>query len=190
VQQGNVTSPGHLWVLIGPSGTGKTSILRYMESTWGIDAAPKYTTRASRNTSDDEKDFIFCSQDTMPSGLLTFESYGSTFGIQLNRIADSLKSGRSHGVVLGDRITLDRLVTIFGEEKVIGVLVYCDTDELERRIRFSGRAWRWPRILEELSAFYPQLRPIRFVVDNTGDLSVTCNRVDRLIATIGKMQEA
>jgi guanylate kinase len=179
-------SSGYLWVLLGPSGTGKTSVLRYMESKWEMDTAPKYTTRPSRNTADDAKDFIFCSLDMVPSsGLLTFESYGSIFGVQLDKIALSLKRGKSHALILGDRGTLDRLSKIFGEKRVIGILIYCDSEELERRIRASGRASRWDRISEELSTFYSQLRPVRFVVDNTADLSSTFERVDWLIGAFG-----
>src|SRR5438132_468919 len=80
----------YLFVLIGPSGTGKSTILRCIAESIGAESAPKYTTRPSRHTTEDARDFIFCSREEFPTqGILAFESYGQLFGIQLEQIDNS-----------------------------------------------------------------------------------------------------
>ena len=66
-----------------------------MEKAFGAESAPKYTTRPSRRTHEDERDFIFCDPDKFPSeGVLRFRSYGHLFGIQLEPINRSLEDGK------------------------------------------------------------------------------------------------
>ena len=82
-------------LLYGPSGVGKTTLLRYLEDARGFDVAKKFTTRQHRGTVDDDRDFEFVSPETFPSAdLAVFETYGHKFGIQLRAVSTSHNSVR------------------------------------------------------------------------------------------------
>src|SRR5947209_5203622 len=124
----------YLFVLFGPSGVGKSTILRYFESRLGAESAPKYTTRPSRNTEEDAQDFIYCSSDNFPTeAILVFESYGHMFGIQLDAIAESFRKGKSHVIIVGQSDDVKKLLSIYGD-KVVVIFVFCDIPILRDRI--------------------------------------------------------
>jgi ribose 1,5-bisphosphokinase PhnN len=175
-----------LILLMGPSGVGKSSLKAYLQSTYGMDSAPKFTTRPSRLTPEDERDFIFCDLVSFPSkGILRFDSYGAVFGIQTAEIARSLQKGTNHVLVVGDCTTVGQLSELY-PGLVVTVLVYCDRDVLYSRVagKDLARIERWPRIAEEIDNFHSELRCVRFVVNNSGTLTEAFSQLDWIISLL------
>jgi guanylate kinase len=179
--------PAHLFVLMGPSGVGKSTILRYMKDTHGVESAPKYTTRPSRNTEEDVQDFIFCTQDDFPTAdILRFESYGHWFGIQLGEIGKSFERGRSHVTIVSDCRVANKLASVYANYMVT-IFVFCSSPVLESRIfrdRSSDRAARWSQIRDEVARIYDELGCVEFVINNSGPLESTFHQIDRLLARL------
>lgn len=177
------TDRAYLFVLMGPSGVGKSLILHYMERRFEVESAAKYTTRPSRDTEDDARDFIFCGPDEFPaSGVLRFDSYGHIFGIQLDEIDSSLRRGKCHAVVVGDSDVATQLAARY-LDRVVTILVYCEVSILNARLLADSsphRAGRWPRIREEIEAIYGQLGCVEFVINNSESLASTFLQVDRV----------
>lgn len=178
---------GHsrLFLLLGPSGVGKSTVRRYLERRVPADSAPKYTTRPSRGTEEDANDFIFSA--TFPaSGILRFESYGHAFGIQLDRIDASFRNSRSHVTIVGDCHVAAELVSRYGTA-VVSILVFCESSVLQARAfadPLSARPARWPQVRGEMAAIYDTLRCIQHVINNTGPLEATLGQVDLLLARL------
>lgn len=177
----------HLFMLMGPSCVGKSTILRYIKERIGADSAPKYTTRPSRGTEEDAQDFIFCDRENFPgAGILRFESYGEWFGIQLDQIANSFKNGRSHITIVGDCSVASGLSSIYNVA-LVAIFVFCDSCVLKSRV-FSDpsphRAERWPQIREEMARMYDQLGCVEFVINNSGSMENTFLQVNRLLAML------
>lgn len=173
-------------VLAGPSGTGKSSILHYMESMLGAQSTPKYTTRQSRGTPEDAHDFMFCTRDTFPTeGVLQFESYGDLFGVPLAPIDKSVHDGTLHALIIGDHVTIRELAARYGE-RMITVFVFCESKVLRERIfadPASQRVGRWALIQQELANIYDQLAGVRYVVDNSGSLEHGCQQMRDIVAS-------
>ncbi len=180
-----MNSRGYFFVLTGPSGTGKSSILHYMEQILGAQTAPKYTTRPSRHTEEDERDFIFCEPDHFPSeGVLRFPSYGHFFGIQLDAIEKSIQQGKIHVLIVGDYNAVRQLSSIY-KDKLVTIFVFCEPKILEERIfkdPSSQRSTRWSLVREELSTIYDQLDCVNFVVNNSGSLEETFSQIHRIVS--------
>jgi guanylate kinase len=179
-----MTASSYCFALLGPSGVGKSTILRYLERAIHAEAAPKYTTRPSRGTPDDNRDFIFCSADEIPTtGTLRFDSYGHVFAIQLDRIADSLARGRSHVLTVDSARTVEELQKVFSG-RLVTILVYCVSEILRARI-FSvtepHRRERWPYVALELSSIYDELGCVTFVVNNSHTEARTYQQVNRIL---------
>ena len=174
-----------LIVLFGLSGVGKTSILRMLESKHQIASFPKYTTRPSRKTADDEKDFVFDHIELWPLEDLTiFESYGHQFGVQIAKIVDRLDSGVSVATVLGDRATIEKL-----KEQVAGrmlvIFVFCEEQELMHRLEFSeagARRTRADAVKAELGSIYSQLGCVDLIVNNTKNLNHAVEKIVRALS--------
>lgn len=176
-------------VLIGASGSGKSSIKHLIQREYGAEVAPKYTTRASRGTEEDAADFIFCQKGTMPtSGILTFNSYGELFGIQLDEIEESLQRGRHHVLGVGDCSTVRSLSELY-PNRVICIFIYCAIDVLYSRIvsdASGSRSSRWTRIVEQVGEVYPVLGCVQFVIDNSGSFAETRSQVDVIMRKFSK----
>lgn len=174
----------HLFILIGPSGVGKSTLLRYLEERADAESAPKYTTRPSRGTPEDARDFIFCEPDEFPQeGVLCFESYGHLFGIQLTKIEESLRYGRSHVTAVGDCATASRLMALF-QERSVCIFVYCSLPVLRKRMladRTSRRIERYHLVRRELTRIYTQLGCVQVVIDNSHEELNTFSQIDRLL---------
>lgn len=176
----------HLFILYGPSGTGKSTLLRYLETNFNVETAPKYTNRPNRFTADDSRDFIFLEPSDFPTNLLLFKSYDYFFGIQLNQIENSFDRRNSHAIIVGDCKVVNELVKIY-ENRTIPIFVYCDKVQLKERIfrdPSHHRVERWPKINEEISNIYDQLGSARFIVNNSGNMEDTFNQIDNIINCI------
>lgn len=175
----------HLFVLLGPSGAGKTTILRYLERSRGAESAPKYTTRPCRNTCEDKQDFIFCKIEDFPSvRVLGFESYGHLFGIQLEKIQQSLERGASHVTIVGQSETVIRLISLY-PNVTVPIFVFCDLHILKKRILNDlSRAQRWPQVREEIKNIYSQLGCMEFLINNSGSKADTFAQVERLLSRL------
>lgn len=175
-----------LFILYGPSGTGKSTLLRYLETNFNVETAPKYTNRPNRFTVDDSRDFIFLEPSGFPKELLLFKSYDYFFGIQLNEIENSFNRGNSHSVIVGNCEVVNNLINIYGK-RAISIFVYCDILVLKERIfrdPSHHRIERWPMISEEISNIYRQLESARFVVNNSGNEEDTFNQIKDIISRI------
>jgi guanylate kinase len=177
-----------LVILIGPSGVGKSSVKRYLKQRLNADSAPKYTTRARRRADEDKADFIFVQKNQFPtSGVLSFQSYGEWFGIQLDAIETSLSAHRSHILIVGDRPTADFLIGRY-PDVAICILIYCEKDVLRERLRVpssDSRVQRWPRVLEEVDRIYSLLGCVHFVVNNSGAWDSTRQQLEQLLGWLG-----
>jgi guanylate kinase len=179
-----------LVVLTGPSGAGKSTILRYLVSEHGFDSAPKFTTRPSRGTADDVRDFIFCNSDTFPkSDILPFTSYGHLFGIQLGRIDDSLSRGQSHVLIVGDPAVIEPLIPRY-RANLISVYVYCDEATLRKRVfesPDSSRHTRWPSIVSEMREIYGRLGNVHHIINSSKSTADSFKQTRTLLATWGAL---
>lgn len=177
----------YLFVLMGPSGVGKSTVSLYIGETVGAEAAPKYTTRPSRNTEEDRRSFIFCGTDGFPdTGILRFESYGHLFGIQLDEIASSLKRHISHVVIVDNCRVASQLASLYRDD-MIPIFVFCQSRVLKRRVLddlSSGRAKRWPQICREISQVYDHLGCAEFIIDNSGSRQSTLRQIERLVSRL------
>ena len=177
-------SPSRLFVLVGPSGVGKSTILRHFESRFAAESSPKYTTRPSRNTEEDARDFIHCVPPDFPKdGVLAFESYGHLFGIQLNAIAESFRKDRHHVTIVGSNDTAAKLLTIFGN-RVVVIFVFCDFSVLKERIMVSAdvhRSGRWAAISDEIDHIYQELECVDFVINNSKSFEATFNQIETIV---------
>lgn len=177
-------------VLIGPSGAGKSSVKQYLVEHLGAESAPKFTTRASRGTPEDERDFIFCKGGSVPtSDVLVFESYGAVFAIQLSAIERSIARGKYHVITAGDCATVKQLSGYY-PGRVVCVLIYCSAEVLHDRLIRSGsaaRAARWPRVEEEIKEIYELLDCVHMVINNSHSFTATHEQVDRLIRMLSSV---
>jgi ribose 1,5-bisphosphokinase PhnN len=180
-----VKTSGHVFVLTGPSGTGKSSILYYMEEALGAETVPKYTTRPSRNTKEDQRDFIFCKLPDLPKqGLLRFDSYGHAFGIRLDSIESTLHRGRIHAIVVGDYGAVRQLASMY-RDQLSTIFVFCESSILKARMLkdpSSQRLDRWLLVQEEIGAIYNQLDCVNLVVDNSGSPDDTFLQVRKIVS--------
>ena len=185
------SSANYLFALLGCSGAGKTTILRYLRRSIAADAAPKFTTRPSRNTSEDIEDFIFCVDPNFPTDdIISFESYGYVFGIQRLEIDHSLKRGKSHVVVVGDASVVERLRDVYNE-KVVSIFVFCQSSVLQKRVACDpARAARWPMISAEIDRVYDQLGSVDFVVNNSNSKEKTFSQINRVCKLLGQTGRA
>lgn len=178
--------PPFLLVILGVSGSGKSTLLRYLESTYSVESAPKYTTRPER-PGDEARDFLFVSPEEMPrDGLIIFHSYNHEFGVQTRSVEDSLKQGRTHAVVVGDRETASELVRRY--RSAIVILAYCDPHTLHRRIvgdHASVRSDRWSKVEVEITHFYEQLGCVDVVIDCSGSVETAHTQIDELAHWLG-----
>lgn len=183
----------HLIILLGPSGVGKSTMLHYLENKYAVETSPKFTTRPSRNTPEDERDFIFCTDSEFPTeGILAFKSYGHLFGIDLEAIHTSFHKERSHAVIVGNCDVKRQLIKLLKTVRVIGIFVYCDLAILENRI-FSDshphRSSRWEAIRSEISHIYPDIGCVDFVIDNSKSLNNTFDQIDKIVLMLMQSQE-
>lgn len=178
---GQLTGTPKLILLLGLSGSGKTTVLRYITSHYAIDTAPKFTTRESRGTREDTEDFIFCSEGDYPAeDLITFDSYGHKFGIQRERVQYSLAVGRSHAVIVGSEEVVRQLTAEFPQSVVI--LVHATVAEIMHRIGSDpARRGRLDEIHREAAAFYDSLACVQFVVSTGEGLPATYSAIDRIM---------
>ena len=176
-------------VLTGPSGSGKSSILRFLEKSMGAQVAPKYTTRPSRGTEEDERDFIFCNEDQFPKdGVMRFPSYGHLFGIELEQIGESLRRGELHAIIVGDYAAVRQMSALYGDQLLV-ILVFCSSTVLKERIFRdvkSHRVSRWVLVQEELSGIYDNLDCVTNVVNNSGSFEHSCERVYDIVSRFGR----
>lgn len=172
-----------LLLLLGPSGVGKSTAKEYLETELGFESAPKYTTRPSRGTAEDERDFIFCRKQQFPSSdVLLFDSYGAQFGIQLARIRASFQSRRPHVIVVGNRATVDELKILF-PDSVRTVLVYAEQNVLMDRLRRGvTRLTRLASVQRELDDIYGWLGSVDFILNNSGTIEETKESLRRIIS--------
>jgi len=175
-------------LLLGVSGVGKTSVLEYLQSHHSFELSQKYTTRTSRNTVSDERDFIFCStvEEFPNDDLLIFQSYGHAFGIQINQLRSSIIRGKNHALTIGDTETATALKTLFPNQ-IKTILLYCEYDILKSRIISSldaSRALRWEMIDKEIQSIYPWLGVVDYILDCSMPFESTKSKVDELINKI------
>ena len=171
-------------VLAGPSGAGKSTILNFLVGKISAAYCQKYTTRPSRNTADDERDFIFCTKEKIPTeNVVTFESYGHTFAIPINFVDKQLIRGEHVAMVIGHYPTIQALREVYGEQ-LLCIFVYCQPELLRERI-FGDvqmhRISRWTDIEAEIRDIYSQLACVDLVLDNSGEFSSTEYRLCRLL---------
>jgi len=159
-----------LLLLFGFSGTGKTFIKTHAEEKFGFESAPKFTTRKSRETAQDKRDFIFCtSEEQMPENTLKFVSYGNVFAIQLDEVTASFRRGKNHVLVVGDKATVKKLKSLF-PNRTQTVFVFCDRTILRARILNGlshARVSRWQAIEEEINNVYDCLEVCDYVINSS-----------------------
>ena len=136
--------PGRLFVLAGPSGVGKGSIVRELLATdLDIELSVSCTTRSPRDGEVDGVDYRFVTpeefQRLIDAGELLewAEVFGRRYGTPAGPIQEATQAGRDVIVeidVQGARQLRDRL----GDEAVLIFIVPRDTAELERRLVQRG----------------------------------------------------
>lgn len=174
----------NLYLLLGTSGVGKTTVLEYLQENHLFETAKKYTTRASRNTESDRNSFIFCNSlsDFQNDNLLIFESYGNYFGIQLESISSSLAAGKNHVLTVGDKNTIEDLKALF-PHRVKTILLYCDYETLKRRVlsESDSRTTRWETIETEIKNIYNWLGCIDYILDCSLPFQKTKPKMDHIL---------
>ncbi len=152
-------SRGHLFVISGPSGTGKSSLIeRLLKEDGACDFSVSYTTRARRPHEVEGRDYFFVDTPTFQTMIneeqfLEWENvHGYFYGTPRAGIAKSLDQGRD--VVLD--IDVKGAVAV-KERSPEAVLIFVDTpsvDELIRRLQVRGEKEiekRMQRVQEEVA---------------------------------------
>jgi len=95
-----MSSRGRLFVVAGPSGAGKTTVIREARKLVDVDLSVSVTTRQPRPGEVDGVDYIFVTEDEFDrlaeaSEFLEWEEvYGSRYGTPRRRVEEALERGR------------------------------------------------------------------------------------------------
>ncbi|MFZ1681384.1 MAG: phosphonate metabolism protein/1,5-bisphosphokinase (PRPP-forming) PhnN [Rhizobiaceae bacterium] len=179
-------TPGRLFVLVGPSGSGKDSLIAWLKAAMPDRHPLRFVRRTITRPADaGGEDHQAMSPDDFEiareSGrfCLTWQAHGLSYGIPAD-LRDHVGNG---GVALmnGSRHALDELFAAFPDASVLSIHV--EPAELARRLAGRGR--------EDAEAIAARLRrqdgglggwPVHAVIDNSGPLHVAGQRLASLVA--------
>ncbi|MDV2496486.1 MAG: guanylate kinase [bacterium] len=183
---------GTLFVIDGPSGSGKSSILRALESDPALDLThvKRRTTREERPGDEVEDNYEFVSQEEFrrmveAGDFLEWKDYlfGMSYGTPRREVEELLDAGRNVVAI----INLGSLPAV--KEAVpdtVGIFVNTALDDLERRLRARGDHTE-EQIAERLgnAAASAALAPLydHVVSNDDGRLDACLQEVRRIVAT-------
>ncbi len=190
------TCSGHLLYLMGPSGSGKDSLLQHVKGRMcqsmhkrPLHIAQRHITRKASSCAHDEQHVPLSQEDflqALAAGdfVMHWQSHGLYYGIHKN--IQSLLDVGAVVIVNGSRAYLAEALQKYPQ--LIPVLITVESSVLRARLEARGRESaediekRIERAHMDISALQqmPQLRRI----DNSGALSVACAAFDELLSTI------
>ncbi len=171
---------GRLFLIVGPSGVGKDSIINELKSRLG--AQTHFPRREITRPPDKSEDFISITAEAFHAEnyAITWQAHGLSYGI---RHADFLPLGEGYDVILNaSRSLISKFEQLF--DPVIVIHVTADQDAIATRLADRGRESQVE--IKQRLAHSPQLdigRAKVFEIDNSGHLSAT---VEKLLAIFKK----
>lgn len=137
--------PGVFFIFSAPSGTGKTTVIRSLESRdSNIYVSVSTTTRAQRANETEGRDYFFATREEFQNKikndeLLEYEEiYGNFYGTPKKLILDSLSQGKDVICALNFKDKKD-IITSINNFSVISIfLLPPDLKVLEQRLRSRG----------------------------------------------------
>ncbi len=187
---------GHLLYLMGPSGSGKDSLLHYARGLAQkadfqrpLHIAQRHITRKTSENAQDEQ-HISLSQEAFLQSLeagdfvMHWQSHGLYYGIHKN--IENLLDAGSVVIVNGSRAYLPTAQQKYPH--LTPVLITVDSSVLRTRLQARGRESaqdiekRLERAHMDISAL--QSLPHLQCIDNSGPLSTACATFDRLLYTM------
>lgn len=184
------TQQKHIFLIIGRSGVGKSSVVDALCERYGHTAVQSYTTRPPRNP--EEKGHIFitkCAFDDMKSELCAYTKYDNfEYGVTNQQIEDS------------DLYIIDTAgVTYFSEHYAgskipVVIFLYADREALTERLKARGHTDEEikARIMQDDESFSPEAiskLPIPYNIFLNYDLDETVDRIERFITLHGGKEE-
>lgn len=189
---GTVAKRGTLFVIDGPSGSGKSSILRALEGDAGLSLTHvrRLTTRQRRPGDEEEGNYNFVSHDEFrrmveAGEFLEWKDYlfGMSYGTPRREVEEPLEAGRSVVAIinLGSFPVVREAVP-----DAVGIFVTTALDDLERRLRARGDHTE-EQIAERLgnAAASARLTSLydHVVSNDDGRLEACLREVRRIVAT-------
>ena len=175
----------NIYLLVGRSGSGKSSIAKKLEDYWGYKTLKSYTTREKR--SENDNDHLFVSEDIfkeIPQSEIVAQTYFD--GNYYFATKDLVQASDIYIIDIDGLVELKRR---YDGTKGIKT-IYIDTSELIAQLRMELRGDSTDKITQRLlhdkKAFPDKLTEkykFDLVVDNdTDDIDNTVSRIQRFIA--------
>ncbi|MFA6134503.1 MAG: guanylate kinase [Phycisphaerae bacterium] len=139
--QAETSGPGRLIVISGPSGVGKSTIVKEVLGRMGLDFSVSATTRARRPAEVDGRDYRFVSREEFErliqaDGLLEWaEVFGNYYGTPAGPVRQAVEAGRT---ILLD-IDVQGAMQVHGKCPAARFILIEPPDEKMLEIRLNGR---------------------------------------------------
>lgn len=174
---------GHLFVIIGPSGCGKDSLIRELRhSSIDLHSAKRVITRPSHDESEDYESVSFEDFETLShqnAFLFSWQAHGLFYGIRRD-ILEILEGG-NHVIINGSRGALNNMRVQYPDLHPIFIKV--DYDILANRLRLRGRE-NETQIVERMKRATIEIPENCHVISNNHTVKDAVSNLEELIRSI------
>ena len=174
---------GHLFVILGPSGAGKDSLIQALShSSINLHCAQRVITRPSHGESEDYESVSFEDFKTLSrqdAFLFSWQAHGLFYGIRRD-ILEILEGG-NHVILNGSRGALNKMRTQYPNLHAIFIKV--DHHILENRLRSRGREDE-TQIIERIKRATMEIPEHCHVISNNHTVEDAVSNLEALIRSI------
>lgn len=167
---------GKLFVIIGKSGSGKDSVFNLLKEDKQLNLEPLvlYTTRPMRSGEKDGREYHFIEDISETSKVIELRTYNTTDGIWKYATIDDGNIDLEHKnyITINTLEGLEKLQNYFGEDKVVPIYIYVDSDRLFERIFYREESMENPNYHELCRRYIADSKDFRdlpnsITIDNT-----------------------